>query len=439
MRDLFIFAVVFGMLPLCFARPFFGLLVWSWLGYMNPHKLTWGIAYDFPFVQLAALCTLTGMLVTFIRQRSLPNTHLQREGILLVMLCAMFVITTFFALRPDLAWLELGKITKIMVMTFVTIMLVDDEKKLRQLLLVIALSIGFFGFKGGIFSLATGGTHVIYGPMNSSLADNTAIAVGMNMVLPMLYYLAKSEPLRWFRRFLYLMFYLTIIAVPFTYSRGGMLGLAVVLGMIALGLDFRKKIAVFVLILLVIPFAIQQVPDQLIDRAETIGNYEEDGSAQARFGAWRTAWMLARARPLVGGGFQIIDDKTIGRRYNPDFGAGQGGVHSIYFEVLAENGFVTLGIFLSLLLSTIMSARKIRKTAVRAGFDDFYCYGYMLEIGIFAYAVTGAFLEFASFDLYYQLVAITIVAKMLLKQKLASLQEETTNTVSASEVQPQRA
>ena len=116
MRDLFIFAAVFGMLPYCFTRPFFGLLVWSWLGYMNPHKLTWGFAYDFPFVQLAALFTLSGMIVMCFRQRSLPSMHWQRESILLWMLFAMFVTTTFFALRPDLAWPELEKIAKIRIL-----------------------------------------------------------------------------------------------------------------------------------------------------------------------------------------------------------------------------------------------------------------------------------------------------------------------------------
>ena len=207
--------------------------------------------------------------------------------------------------------------------------------------------------------------------------------------------------------------------------------------MIALGLDFRKKIALFVLILLAMPVVLVQVPDQLTDRVDTIQNYEEDGSAQARFVAWRTAWRLAVARPLVGGGFQIIDDLVIGQRYNPD--ADRTGVHSIYFEVLGENGFIALGIFLSLLLSAILSARKIRKTAGRVGFDDFYCYGYMLEIAICVYAVSGAFQEFASFDLFYQIVAITIITKVLLKQKLTVLQEKTATAVPASKPQPQRA
>ena len=417
MRDLVIFAGVFAMLPFCFLRPFFGLLVWSWLGYMNPHKLTWGMAFDFPFVQLAAILTLAGVVVMSFRGELKLSWRWKREGLILIALCLTMLVSTFYALRPDLAWPELERIAKIMLMAFLTMMLLDSEQKLRQLLFVIALSIGFFGFKGAIFSMATGGTHMVFGPPGSSMADNTAIALGMVMAIPILFFLAKSEKHPWLRRGLYVTFFLTCIAVLFTYSRGGALGLAVVVGLISLKLELKYKILAFVLAMLALPYAIQQVPDELIDRVESIQDFEEDGSAQARFGAWKTAWDIGVARPLVGGGFQIVDDIEIGSRFNPDFMPGQGGAHSIYFEILGENGFLALFLFLLLLVSTVLSSRKIRKTGRRSGLPDFMCYGAALEISIVAYAVSGAFLEFASFDLFYQLVAIVIAAKSMLRQK----------------------
>src|SRR5256885_15643793 len=61
-RDIVLVTVVFGLLPVCVARPWVGLLVWSWLGFMNPHRLTWGFAYDLPFAELVALATLAGVL-----------------------------------------------------------------------------------------------------------------------------------------------------------------------------------------------------------------------------------------------------------------------------------------------------------------------------------------------------------------------------------------
>ena len=40
--------IVFGSIPLILSRPFFGIIMWSWIAYMAPHRLTWGVAYDFP-------------------------------------------------------------------------------------------------------------------------------------------------------------------------------------------------------------------------------------------------------------------------------------------------------------------------------------------------------------------------------------------------------
>ena len=55
MRDLFVAGVIFSLIPFIFWRPWYGILVWSWLAYMNPHRLTWGFAVDFPFSMVVGL------------------------------------------------------------------------------------------------------------------------------------------------------------------------------------------------------------------------------------------------------------------------------------------------------------------------------------------------------------------------------------------------
>jgi O-antigen ligase len=139
---------------------------------------------------------------------------------------------------------------------------------------------------------------------------------------------------------------------------------------------------------------------------------------------------------LVGGGFQVVDVYEIGVAYNPDFQPGQAGAHSVYFEVLGENGFITFGIFLALLISTILSGRSIRIQANRHGVRDFDCYGRMLQIGILGYAISGAFLEFGTFDLYYQLIAITVVTKVILRREIASRTDSATRVGSQDVAQP---
>ena len=64
LRDLLVFAAVFATLPFVLLRPWIGVLLWVWISVMNPHRLTWGAAYDFPFGQFVAAFTLAGLVFT---------------------------------------------------------------------------------------------------------------------------------------------------------------------------------------------------------------------------------------------------------------------------------------------------------------------------------------------------------------------------------------
>lgn len=56
MRDILVTALILGSLPFILRRPYIGILVWAWVSYMNPHRLTWVFAYDLPFAQIVGVC-----------------------------------------------------------------------------------------------------------------------------------------------------------------------------------------------------------------------------------------------------------------------------------------------------------------------------------------------------------------------------------------------
>ena len=62
MRDILVTAIVFGVLPMVLKRPHWGIYLWAWLSYMNPHRQCWGFARDMPFAQFTAIATLLGFL-----------------------------------------------------------------------------------------------------------------------------------------------------------------------------------------------------------------------------------------------------------------------------------------------------------------------------------------------------------------------------------------
>lgn len=429
MRDL-VFTGVFALLiPVCFVRPWMGVLVWSWIGFMNPHRLTWSFASTMPVAMIVGVATLLGLLVSRDR-KMIPGTP---EMVILALMAIDFTITSVFAMVPQMAWVKWDQVMKILLMTFVTTIVIYGRERIRALLLVITLSIGFYGVKGGIFTLRTGGVFSVRGPEGSFIEDNNSLGLAFTMVMPVLFALAREEKRKWARIGLFTTAILTGLSTIFTYSRGAMLGLAVVVFLMLLQAK-RKVLAVFVFAASV-GFLYWFTPQSLYERAETIETYDQDRSAMQRIQAWSVSWNLAKQRPLTGGGFWIEylpDDvwMSYANRAYDEFGNVARSAHSIYFQVIGDHGFVGLGLFAILLMITLRSLQRSKRMSGQLGprYAWIAAYANGLQIGIWGYAASGAFLSLAYFDLFYAYVAITailarelaVAAKSLLPESLSS-------------------
>ena len=405
MRDYVLTIFVFALLPICLVRPWLGVLAWYWIGLMNPHRLTWGFAYTMPFAMLVGVATLLGAVIAKDR-RPIPWN---RELILAAILFAYFTVTTYFAWAPTYAWPQWEKVAKIIVMTFVATMFIYGKTRIRALLLVAAASIGFYGFKGGIWSILHGGAEKVQGPENSFIDGNTFLGLALNMVIPLLVALARDESRRWLRQLLYLTAALSVVASIFTYSRGAWLGLAIIVPLMMLQFKWTPRIILAGGLVLIAVFATAIFPEKVFQRAETIPNYEEDGSANQRLESWSVAWNVAKDRPLVGAGFEFeyADDgrwlEYGSEKYrqamivaNKDSAA----AHSIYFQVLGQHGFVAFALYLWLLVSVHLTLWRIRNASRKDAESSWIgTYSTGVLIGLIGYVVSGSFLSSAYFDL----------------------------------------
>jgi len=410
MRGALVFLAILGSLPATLTQPWIGVLVYSWISYMNPHKYAWGPVRSFPVALVVAGVTLIGMLSTKDRSRLTKDP----ATVLMVLLWVLFVVTTFFAFNQQYAWSQLNKVSKILLMTFVTLTLINSPFKLRVLLLVIALSVGLIGLKGGIWVLTTGGANRVYGPDGSFLADNNDVALGLNMALPLLFYLAKDEQRVWLKNLIRACFVMSIIAVIFTYSRGGFLALVLV-GALLLMKARYKSLAVIMLFAAVVSLSFI-APASWLGRMHTIETYERDASAMGRINAWKTAWNIAVARPLIGGGFETWTYPVF-KLYSPVPDAVR-DVHSSYFEMLGEHGFIGFALYATLLFYCLWTLTllkwRVQKTPELKWATH---YPDMLQVAILAYMLGGAFLGRAYFDFFYHLVAAVIILKSLIWQQ----------------------
>jgi probable O-glycosylation ligase (exosortase A-associated) len=413
LRDVVLLIVLIGLVPLCAIRPWIGILAWCWIAFMVPHGLTWGFARTLPIAMAVGGATLLGWVLTKDR-KPIPRTW---TVLLLLLLVAHFTLTTILAFDQDQAWGKWEWVTKALLMCFVTMSLFQDRARLRWLYVVTALSLGFYGLKGGLWVLRTGGGERVFGPDMSFFGDNNTLGLALCMILPLLLYLSREEPRRWLKSIMRITFFFTIIAIVFTYSRGALLGLLVILAVLIWRSPWRLRFAAGLLIGTLV--AAPLLPDRLWERIQSIGEQESaetrDTSVQGRFQAWNTAWNAALDHPFLGAGFRALWNKDIWLTYydGPEILAIR-DAHSLYFEVLAEHGFVGLGLYFSVVASTLLTLRRIRKRW-RGHPEHGYLASYaeMTNLSLYPYLVAGAFVGVAYFDLYFTLVAASVMLRAL--------------------------
>ena len=64
MRDIFVLLSVLVTIPLTLRWPYVGILAWCWISYMNPHRLTWGFAYNLPLALIVAVTTFIAWMLS---------------------------------------------------------------------------------------------------------------------------------------------------------------------------------------------------------------------------------------------------------------------------------------------------------------------------------------------------------------------------------------
>ena len=415
MRDIALLVVIAGALLPVLKWPYIGVYLWTWLGFMNPHRLTWGFAYYLPFAQVTAIVTLLALLVSKEPKR-IPWT---RETITLLIFIVWMFFTTFFALYPEDAWTQWNKVWKIMFMVYLTLILINTRQKLDWLVWIIVISLGFYGVKGGIFTIAHGGAYHVQGPAETFIGGNNEIALALIMTIPLMRYLQLSAPNVWINRGMILAMWLTAIAAIGSQSRGALVGIVAMLAF--LWIKSRNRLFTFIAILMIAGAVVSIMPQTWWDRMASIQDYEQDESAMNRINAWWTAFYIAQDH-VTGGGFETFKTQIF-QIYapNPDE---HPDVHSIYFEVMGEHGFIGFAIFMILALFTWNTGSRIKRRARQREETKWAAdLASMVQVSLVGYASTGAFLGLAYFDYYYTLIAIIVICKTLSFNELECLEQ----------------
>jgi len=415
MRDFALTLALVVLAPIALRFPFVGIYVWVWLSLMNPHRLTYGFAQDLPFNMVVAVFTLLGCVFT----REKLNFKLQPVTLLVVLFSVWITLTTIFAPTPDVTTPLWSRNIKTMLLLLMVMALITTRVRLNGLMWVMTISLGYYGIKGGAFLVLTGGNYMVFGPLRTMIEDNNALALALIITLPVMNYLRLHTEDKILRFGLIGAMLLTLGAVIGSYSRGGFIAMAAMLGF--LWLKGRSKFATGFLAVMAGLVVLVFMPDKYIDRISTIGQAMEDSSFLGRLEAWDVAINTAGDR-LFGAGFDGPRQDVIWKQYLPE--APPRASHSIYFMVLGEHGYVGLVLFLAICFAAWRNyARVLGVTRDKLELLWARDLAGMAQVSMVGFLVGGAALPMAYYDGFLLIVVVSACLRIIVES--AQAQEST--------------
>lgn len=406
MRDLILLLAFVAIIPYIFKRPVVGAMAYAVVSLMNPHRLSYGFTQFFPFAMYLSIITLVAVMLSR-EPKKIPMSPLV---VVLAIFFGWMTVTTIFAQVPAAAWQDWDRFSKIILMVFITIMTVRTRKDAQMLAIVVALSLGFWGIKSGIFVIFSGGGEGLLGPRASFISDNNTLALALVTITPLLVYLVTQVDGKWLKRGVLAMAGLTALGAIGSYSRGAFL--AVFMMGFFLWLKSHHKLKTGIAFLLIVPIVLLAMPEAWMGRMNTIQTYDEDASATGRINSWLFAINIANEF-VLGGGPNVFAPHMF-MLYAPEperyFDA-----HSIYFQILGEQGYIGLGIFLFMfLVAWRLGSRVIRFCSGKEDLAWALMLARMCHVSIIGYLTAGAFLTLAYYDLIYYVFAILITLDKVL-------------------------
>jgi putative inorganic carbon (HCO3(-)) transporter len=416
-RDLILLAALLGVVPLILRAPVVGLLVWIWITLMSPQREVFGFLSGFQLNLYVA--ALTAMAWLGSKERKVVHLNLLTVGLLLFAVWSC--VTTYSALDRATAAPLCDRTVKSIILALAVAALANTRTRIQAVLWMVVVSLGYYGVKGGGFVLLTGGRSHVYGPDNTMIGDNNTLGLVLVVLLPLMNYLRVTSRLRTTRLGTLAAIVMTLLSIFGTYSRGALVALAA--GGAAYAVRSRSGVLVILLAVLLAGFLPGVLPSSWLERMSTLQSPHQDDSFEGRVSAWRTSYNIAAARPLVGGGFAAVEQQAVVQRYSSPGSLKSGkAAHSIYFEVLGDQGFVGLGLYLLLLaaawLNTFIALNACRTRPDLAWAGEL---ARMLQVSLVAFMVGGAALSMAYYDGVLVLLALTAALAEVARQPLGEI------------------
>jgi probable O-glycosylation ligase (exosortase A-associated) len=408
-----------GLLPLILVSPFAGVLVYKWLELMPPEGAYY--VYLLPGRLSLVVAALTFLSWLLKEEKGLPT---QRS--LILVLAALFLwinLTSLFALAPNESefYFKWDRTVKVVGISILTAQMMSSRARIEAFVWVEVICVGFSAVSGAIKTiLSGGGGFTVLGVPGSLIEERNAFALFLAMIMPLALFLGLHstllQPARWIKWTMQGIAFSCMVAIVGTYSRGGFLAGSAALLM--LNLKAKHKIWGLVISCALVLVLVDFAPESWLHRMDTTIDYGGDRSATSRLDAWEWAWNMALEHPVTGGGFRVF---VLNR---PQYASGRYiEAHNSFFEMMAEHGFVGLGLFCCLLVGLYRTCAAVRRRARdHPGLLWAEHLARMVQVGMVAFVVGGSFVSVATSPFLYDFAAIAIGLRTVVERETAALQ-----------------
>jgi O-antigen ligase len=259
------------------------------------------------------------------------------------------------------------------------------------------------------------------------LGDENDFAMAMNCVLPISFFLGKSE--NGLKKWLFgVASILLVLGTMISASRGGFLSLVAVGGGCLVYSKHKLKtfLAIAVLAILAWTFATPEYREEILG----IGVESADSdTGKDRIELWKVSWRAFLENPILGvgqGNMPIVMETYQYDDAGESFwqrGLWGRAIHSVYFTVLPELGLVGVFLMGSMFRILLQKSRKIRQLcdSEKSGDDvrKIEDLNVALMVGIFGFLVAGIFLSALYYPEYWNMSSL-ILALLLIASKTKS-------------------
>lgn len=432
MRDLAFLAFLAGLFGMGFRRPFLLVCAYVYIDIVSPQRLTY---YLLNAVPISLIAVVLAVLAWAVVDDKTDSRFAPRQGMILLLLlyCGITTLGADFKVEAAEKWDWVWK-----TLAFAAFLPLTLRTRLRieTLLLFMILSASSIIVVGGIKTLASGGG---YGALNLMVTNNSGLYEGSIIsavaicIVPLILWFSNHgtifKPDWRVKLFCYALVFACLLIPVGTSARTGLL----CIGLLALLMlrEVKRKIVYLAALGIVGAAAIPFLPSAFSERMGTIKTYQADESASTRLAVWQWTWDYAKDHPF-GGGFDAFRGNSVRYETVKTVATPTGSrivrsltvdkaraYHSSYFEMLGEQGWPGLILWLSIVGIGIVRMEMLRRRYRKAGPDEAWIapLATALEYAMLIYLLGGAFVGIAFQSFIYMLVGAQIGLDTYLTRK----------------------